>query len=179
MCYDVTSPTYKWDDCGLVHSETLCPLPAVNLAHQLYFVPEDCTSCPVCSAGIWSKNARYTHFLAILLCRQIGQTHFWHSIKLLWECFDLAEKIKLAATWWKPVASPDTGKEHCPGCTGTYCDRKSWMSRHIRVAKDSGCWHAVWTKFLTECDAVGDDDRDKLLVFAAMGINDDGGGGFI
>ena len=36
----------------------------------------------------------------------------------------------------------------------------------------AGCWPALWIKFLTECDADGDDDADKLIVFKALGLDE-------
>jgi len=37
------------------------------------------------------------------------------------------------------------------------------------MEKGAGCRPPLWMRFLTDCDAESDDDRDKLLVFGVLG----------
>jgi len=48
-----------------------------------------------------------------------------------------------------------------------------WLS-HLRLEKNDGCWPAVWVKFLSDCDVVGDDaDKAKLLIFGILGWDEE------
>jgi len=170
---DVVSPTYRCQEWHLVHSTAECPLPAFTLDGVLYFVSNDCTTCHVCSLRIGvSLRQRNRHFCSDSRCRLDAQTMFWHRIKLLWERFSTTEKVKLAAKWLYPATN---SHGLCPGCHASYyCDTGSWLRRHLRVVSNAlaGCWPALWIKFLTECDADGDDDADKLIVFKALGLDE-------
>jgi len=167
---DVASPTYRCDDCGLVHATAACPLPAFRMDGVLYFVAKDCTTCPVCSLTVGNgQRQRNHHFGMNTLCREVGQRLFWHGVKLLWDRFSPAEKVKLAVKWLYPAAS---GRVQCPGCQASYCDSGSLLSRHLRVVLHEGCWSAVWIRFFADCDAVGDDEDAKLIVLKVLGIVD-------
>ena len=45
---DMALPIYRYDDCGLVHLNTGCSLPAFKMAHSYYFRKPAGTTYPVC-----------------------------------------------------------------------------------------------------------------------------------
>jgi len=164
---DVAPPTLRCNDCNLCHSSAGCPLPALKMAHSYYFVAPGATSCPVCLARITdSKAGRSRHFSRSLTCTDTGCRRFWSGVKLLWERFDPAEKVKLAVKWLYPVHSRELVT--CCGCQNVFGGSDKWLS-HLRLAKSDGCWPSLWIKFLTDCDAEGDDDAAKLLILSILG----------
>ena len=59
----------------------------------------------------------------------------------------------------------------CLGCRAQFRGSSKWLS-HLRVESNYGCWPALWLRFITDCDAVGDDERDKLLVLRVLGMEE-------
>jgi len=56
----------------------------------------------------------------------------------------------------------------CCGCQNVFGGSDKWLS-HLRFAKSDGCWPSLWIKFLTDCDAEGDDNAARLLILTILG----------
>ena len=165
---DVAKAVYRCDACGLVHSSSLCPLPDFKMLHKAYFMAPGHVCCPVCLApNICSPGQVQKHMYKNPACRDEGQRRFWHGVKLLWQRFSEAERVKLAVKWLFPVHT--TSPVQCTGCTSRFGGSKAWLRDHLRVEKNARCWPSLWVKFLTECDATGVDERDKLLIYKILG----------
>jgi len=169
---DIALPTYRCDDCGLVHANPGCSLPAFHMAHSYYFMAPGSTTCPVCSAHVPdNKQGRNRHFGKDTPCKEKGQQWFWHGVRLLWTRISPAEKLKLAIKWLYPIHSKDSVT--CLGCQAVFGGSHKWLS-HLRLEKNDGCWPTVWVKFLSDCDVVGDDaDKAKLLIFGILGWDEE------
>jgi len=163
---DVPTPTYRCDDCNLCHSSAGCPLPALKMAHSYYCVAPGATSCPLCSARITdSKAGRRRNFCKNLTCTATRRRWFRSRVKLLWEWFDPAEMVKLAVKWLYSILSREL-VTYC-GCQNVFGGSDKWLS-HLRLAKSDRYWPSLWIKFLTDCDAEGDDNAAKLLILTIL-----------
>jgi len=130
---DVAASTYACEDCGLVHSEADCPLPTFRLVGVFYFLPKDFVTCPACRERVGSSAyQRGIHFGVGRGCRTVGQRMFWHGIRLLWDRFTSAERVKLAMKWLFPAAG---GRVQCPGCQSSYSTSDGLLNRHLRLVK--------------------------------------------
>jgi len=162
---DIAKPVYRCEKCHLVHTAAGCLLPAFILPTALYFLKPNSTHCPVCAKAISCRTEQARHYGGDSVCAAIGRSRFWHGVKLLWDRFADAEKVKLAVKWFFPKSTDRVVRF---GCQGTY--RQGYnLSAHLRKDTGVGGRSAVWIKFLTECDADGNDDDDKLLIFDILG----------
>jgi len=167
---DIVAPTYRCERCNLVHSSAGCSLPAINLSSKYYFLSVDqegSESCPVCLTRLNHRQDRSRHFDRYGDCLIKGELWFWHGVKLLWDRFGAAEKVKLAVKWLYRKHTKDVVA--CLGCRAQFSGSSKWLS-HLRMESNDGCWPALWLRFITDCDAVGDDERDKLLVLRVLGM---------
>ena len=162
---DIAKQVYRCEKCHMVHAESGCPLPAFNMPIAFYFLTPGSTHCPVCGKTVSCLTARNRHYGGDSICAAVGRERFWHGVKLLCARFTSAEKGKLAVKWFCPKS---TGQAVCFGCHTTFTKGFN-LSAHLRKDASMGCRSAMWIRFLTDCDADGDDDDDKLLIFRILG----------
>jgi len=169
----IARPVYRCERCHLVHAEAGCPLPAFNLPTAFYFFVPGSTCCPVCAKEVSCLTARNRHYGGDSVCAAVGRTRFWHGVKLLWDRFAIAEKVKLAVKWFCPKS---TGQAVCFGCQTTFTKGYN-LGVHLRKNAAESCRSAMCIRFLTDCDAVGDDGDDRKLIFDILGWDEivDGG----
>ena len=79
-------------------------------------------------------------------------------------------RVKLVVKWLYRTHCQD--QVACFGCQAVFDGSDKWLS-HLQLEKNNGCWPALWVKFLTDCDMVGDDEnRARMLIFGILGLDE-------